>query len=220
MLWAIIGAIIAWKVAQIALNIAMAANPIGLIILAITGLILLIAELIKHWDAVQEALQKVADFFVWVYETFIKPVIDVIVAGVELIIDALQWLWEKIEAVGKFFADTFGWISDILGGIGGFFGGIGKSIGGIFGFQEGGVITEPTLALLGERGAEAVIPLKNGRVPVSLEGAMMGAPSQDTYDVKIYTGVLPEQETPESLNDKIVSAIKEAKMRGATGEVI
>jgi hypothetical protein len=36
-------------------------------------------------------------------------------------------------------------------------------------FATGGVVGGPTLALIGERGAEAVIPLLNGRVPLDLE---------------------------------------------------
>lgn len=36
---------------------------------------------------------------------------------------------------------------------------ISKSIGKIFGFQEGGIVNQPLLATLGEKGPEAVIPL-------------------------------------------------------------
>lgn len=35
-------------------------------------------------------------------------------------------------------------------------------------FAEGGVVRSPTFALIGERGPEAVIPLKNGKVPIDL----------------------------------------------------
>lgn len=38
-------------------------------------------------------------------------------------------------------------------------GGLGSRIKGLFGFAKGGIVTEPTLGLLGESGAEAVIPL-------------------------------------------------------------
>lgn len=36
---------------------------------------------------------------------------------------------------------------------------------GIPGFAEGGIVTRPTLALIGERGPEAVVPLSRGRAP-------------------------------------------------------
>ena len=35
-------------------------------------------------------------------------------------------------------------------------------------FADGGIVTKPTFSLVGEAGAEAVIPLKHGSVPVSL----------------------------------------------------
>lgn len=220
LLWAIIGAIIAWKVAQIALNAVMLANPIGLIIMAVAGLILLIVEIIKHFDGVVEALKKVGGAFVWVYDTFIKPVVDIIVGGIKVIIEVLQWLWNQIEKVGKFFADTFGWIADIIGGVGKFFGGILGGVGKIFGFQEGGIITQPTVGLLGEAGAEAVIPLKNGAVPVSLVGGGLGlGGDQNTYQIILQTGSLPHEETPESLTQKVLDGLIKAKMLGKTGQV-
>jgi hypothetical protein len=68
-------------------------------------------------------------------------------------------LWEKISGAA-------------LGAVGGFFGGGSskKTSGGgsSSSFAEGGIITEPTLALVGERGPEAVVPLTrqpNPRVP-------------------------------------------------------
>jgi len=219
LLWAIIGAIIAWKVAQIALNFAMSANPIGLIILAIAGLILLIVEIIKHFDGIVEAFKKVGGAFVWVYDTFIKPVVDIIVGGIKVIIEVLQWLWNQIEKVGKFFADTFGWIADIIGGVGKFFGGILGGVGKIFGFQEGGVVSQPTVSLLGERGAEAVIPLKNGAVPVSLIGGGLGGGDQNTFQIIIQAGKLPQEETPESLTQKMLDGLIQSKMLGKTGQV-
>jgi hypothetical protein len=39
-------------------------------------------------------------------------------------------------------------------------------IGGLFGAQEGGIFNQPTMRMIGEAGPEAVIPLKNGKVPI------------------------------------------------------
>jgi hypothetical protein len=39
-------------------------------------------------------------------------------------------------------------------------------------FKDGGIVDDATLALIGEAGSEAVIPLKDGNVPVSLNGKM------------------------------------------------
>jgi len=38
-------------------------------------------------------------------------------------------------------------------------------------FADGGIVTSPTLGMIGEAGAEAIIPLKGGAVPVHLKGA-------------------------------------------------
>ena len=43
-------------------------------------------------------------------------------------------------------------VGAVVGGVAGFF-------GGLFGLQEGGIVTQPTRALIGEAGPEAVIPL-------------------------------------------------------------
>jgi hypothetical protein len=48
------------------------------------------------------------------------------------------------------------------GGYGGLLGGIGS----ILGLAEGGIFTSPTAAIVGDAGPEAVIPLKNGKVPI------------------------------------------------------
>jgi hypothetical protein len=48
------------------------------------------------------------------------------------------------------------------GGYGGLLGGIGS----ILGLAEGGIFSSPTAAIVGDNGPEAVIPLKNGKVPI------------------------------------------------------
>lgn len=165
------------------------------------------------WDVIV-AVGKIF-FDVWLMS--FKIPLDLIVGGVNLIIDALQWLWDMIVKVGKVFQDTFGFIVDTIGGVGGFLGDIGGGIGGFLGFAEGGVVTSPTLGLLGESGAEAVIPLKNGSVPVDFGGSAGGG---DNYTININTGVLPQQETPDSLANKVAVALTNAKKRGATGQVM
>jgi len=61
------------------------------------------------------------------------------------------------KGVGKAFGDVGKKISEAIGGFASSFKGIEKFIPH---FQHGGVVTRPTLALLGERGPEAVIPLR------------------------------------------------------------
>ena len=287
LLWGIVGALVAYKTAMIAMTIiqnasaiatgistaatwlfnsALLANPIVWIIIAIVALIAALYLLWKHWDdvtavlgGVWDALKGVGDYLMggfkaamdfvvdgislwieylkWLWDVIvsigeiffqvwsmsIKIPLDLMVTGIGLVIDALQWLWDMILQVGKAFDDVFGGIADTIGDVGGFFGDIGGGIGGILPFAEGGLVTQPTLGLLGEAGAEAVIPLKNGAVPVDIIGGGIGGTTgggvstNDTYNVTIQTGVLPETETPESIADKLTKALTDAKMRGATG---
>jgi hypothetical protein len=83
----------------------------------------------------------------WVYNNVLKPVFD-----------ALKWVWDNIikpiaEAIGA-----------VVGAVTGFSGGGTPSnqnpnVGGHL--QQGGIVTKPTRALVGEAGPEAVIPLAN-----------------------------------------------------------
>lgn len=80
--------------------------------------------------------------------------------------DFFERLWEGIlaafdEMIGQMVADWLFGIEQMqkTGKLGGILGGVIGAIGGIFGFQHGGIVTQPTLAMLGERGPEAVIPL-------------------------------------------------------------
>lgn len=71
---------------------------------------------------------------------------------------------------------TTGKFGGLLGRVGTFFKGLkfaegGIAPGGFKAFQHGGVVTKPTLGLVGEgRYPEAIIPMKGGSVPVELHG--------------------------------------------------
>jgi DNA repair exonuclease SbcCD ATPase subunit len=102
-----------------------------------------------------------------------------------------------IQAVAQFI------ILSIVGGAGGAGGTIGQRLGQSFSTgltgnfvtsmpakAQGGVLTRPTVSRLAERGPEAVIPLQNGTVPVSIYGGMntgmdMGGPSDHPFEVTI-----------------------------------
>ena len=61
----------------------------------------------------------------------------------------------------------------------------GKGLIGLIGglFQEGGVINQPTIGLLGEAGPEAVVPLKGGKIPVEGGGGHVFNYEQNTFQV-------------------------------------
>ena len=56
------------------------------------------------------------------------------------------------------------------GGLTGIFKGIAGMIAGAEGFAKGGIVRSPTLALAGEAGAEAFVPLEGGAIPVKMQG--------------------------------------------------
>jgi len=87
-----------------------------------------------------------------------------------------------------------GGIGGGLGGLGGVITGIGGAIGGLFGFRDGGILPKaqggnvfngPTSGYpIMAHGNEAVIPLKNGAVPVMLSG---GGGGGNTFVVNVQT---------------------------------
>lgn len=62
MIWGIKNATTAWEAAQWLLNVAMDANPIGVVTLAIAGLALGIYELVKHFKEICEWVKKAWDW--------------------------------------------------------------------------------------------------------------------------------------------------------------
>ena len=83
----------------------------------------------------------ILDFFTNIWNS-IKNVVSDAIGFIERQIDNIV---NKITAIPK--------------RIGGILGTIGGAIGGVVGLQAGGIVTRPTLATIGERGPEAVIPL-------------------------------------------------------------
>ena len=64
---------------------------------------------------------------------------------------AFRMIGHEVSMIAKPMSD----VMHIASGVGGFLGGAAKAIG----LAEGGVVTKPTHALVGESGPEAVIPL-------------------------------------------------------------
>lgn len=109
------GALAAWAAAQWLLNVAMEANPIGLVVLAIAALV---AAFIFAWknsetfrEIVTAVLQAVGDFFVWVWDKLIKPIFDNFMTGVHQLGDAVTWLWQNI------IVPAWNGIGDIIGAV-------------------------------------------------------------------------------------------------------
>ena len=137
--------------AQAAFNFIVAANPIGLAVLAIAGLIAAFVLLEKRFGLVTAALKIIGN----VFEVFL----------IDPIRTLLGLIGKLINALGKIPG---------LGSLGSF---VGGAIKGIPGLAAGGIVTQPTLAMIGEGGPEAVIPLDRmggggGGITVNVMGGL------------------------------------------------
>lgn len=178
----------AWAIGQAALNLVMSLNPIGLVVIAIIALIAIFVLAYQHvgWfrAGVQTAFRAIVAAGNWIVGAFgaIKDkagsVIHWIVDKWNGIISFFRGVPGKISSIGASmwnglrdgFKTVVNWIIGAwnslhfgipsinlgpLGSIGGFDVGVPQ----IPYLARGGIVTRPTVAMIGEAGPEAVIPL-------------------------------------------------------------
>lgn len=107
------------------LNAVWAANPVGVIIAAIAGLIALIVVVITYWDEIVAGFQWVIDRIMEGYQWLVDRVIE----GGEIIAKWVMDLWINVISGFKWFIDR---IVDGVGIIGNWFSDLWKSITDIF----------------------------------------------------------------------------------------
>ncbi|MFI1436336.1 aggregation-promoting factor C-terminal-like domain-containing protein [Streptomyces lydicus] len=118
-IYAVIIAVKLWTLAQIALNLAMDANPITLIILAIAGIVAVVIYCYNKFtwfkktvDWVWNAIKAVIGF---VWRTFLKPVFDALRWALGKIGEAFKWLWEHaVKPVMGWIGDKIKWVWEHL----------------------------------------------------------------------------------------------------------
>jgi hypothetical protein len=161
------GAFVGLTAAVIALNIAMSLNPVSLIVIGLGLLVAGLAAAYMRFDA----FRKVVDL-----------VFAAMRVGVNFTVEAVKGLIAVFRTVfntiGALWNNSFGKISFTIPDIKGLPGrGTSFSIPKIPALAEGGVVTGPTLALIGEAGPEAVVPLDRmgsmggGDVNIYVQGA-------------------------------------------------
>ena len=133
-------------------NAVMAANPVVLFALAIAGLVIGLVIAYKKFDA----FRNIVDAVFGAIKTGIKGGMDAIttylsfVMGVyKAIFNGIATLWNN--TIGKLSFSVPKWVPGL--------GGKGFDVPNIPMLAAGGIVTSPTLAMIGERGPEAVIPL-------------------------------------------------------------
>ena len=145
----------AFATLQVAFNAIMAANPLVLLGLAIAAIVVGLVIAYKKFDAFREIIDAVFN----VIKIGVKGGMDAIgdylnfVLGIyKSVFNTIAKLWNS--TIGKLSFSIPDWVPGI--------GGKGFNVPNIPMLAQGGIVTGPTLALIGESGPEAVVPLSNG----------------------------------------------------------
>ena len=168
-------------------NAAMALNPIVLITAGILALGVAIVMAYKKFDTfravVRTVVNGVATYFEFMANAFIT-MINLVIKGINLI--------KPGKDIGTLGAVSFGRMGGDSGGDG------GANPAGLDykAMATGGIVTSPTMALIGEAGPEAVIPL-------SKAGGM-------GMNITVNAGLVS---TPDQVGQDIIAAIQKAQRR-------
>ena len=145
-----IGAAIATIAAAIvAVNIAMALNPFSLIAIAVVGLGALLVTAYKKFEPFRTVVDTVFGAMKYWINNVTIPAFQTLLAVVKTIFNGIASAWNN--TVGKLSFKLPSWVPGL--------GGKGFDMPNIPMLANGGIVNSPTLALIGERGPEAVIPL-------------------------------------------------------------
>jgi len=143
----------AWTAATAAFNAVMAMNPIVLIVIAVVALIAGLVLAYKHFEAfrnIVDAVGRAIKTGFLAYFTVIKTEAQILYEVFKVVFNGIAKLWNN--TVGKLSFTVPSWVPFGLGG--------NKfEVPDIPMLANGGIVTSPTLAMIGEKGPEAVIPL-------------------------------------------------------------
>lgn len=173
------------KAVQLAWNAVMLANPIGVVIIAITALVAAFVLLwnkcegfrnffIKMWEGIKNVAGGAAK---WIGDTF-ESIMNTVKGAINAVISLING---AIRAINKISVKIPDWVPE--------FGGkkFGFNIPTIPKLATGGIIDKPTLALVGEAGKEAVMPLeKNTQWIDKLADKLSGKTSNSSSTYNIY----------------------------------
>ena len=146
----IAGALAAIAASIVAINIAMALNPIGLIVIGVIALIAGLAIAYKKFEGFRNIVDAVFGGIKWWITNVVIPQFNLMLTVFKTIFNGIASVWNN--TIGKFSFTVPSWVPGI--------GGKGFAMPDIPMLAAGGIVTGPTLAMIGEgRGPEAVIPL-------------------------------------------------------------
>ena len=136
--------------AIVAVNIAMALNPFSLIAIGVVGLGALLVTAYKKFEPFKTVVDAVfGGIKFWIYNVTI-PAFEAMYTVAKTIFNGIATIWNN--TFGKLAFNIPSWVPGL--------GGKGFNVPNIPMLAEGGIVTSPTLAMIGEgNGPEAVIPL-------------------------------------------------------------
>jgi hypothetical protein len=146
----------AFTAVQTAFNAVMAMNPVTLVILAVVALVAALVIAYKKFDGFRNLVDGVFKFLktaVGIWVDGVKLYFGVVYDIFKTLFNGIASLWNN--TVGKLSFKAPSWVPGI--------GGKGFEVPNIPMLAEGGIVTGPTLAMIGERGPEAVVPLDRYR---------------------------------------------------------
>lgn len=182
------------KASQAALNFVMAANPIALVVIAIAALVAALVLAYNKSETFRNAVNALFEGIkrgVELSVDFIKGYLNVVMGFYKSIFNGIATLWNN--TIGKLSFKVPDWVPG--------FGGRGFSVPKIPMLADGGIVTGPTLAMIGERGPEAVIPLNR-------------ANAMGNTTINVYSTVADA-----SLPDKIVNALRDYNRRNGVIDI-
>jgi hypothetical protein len=180
--------------AQTALNFVMSMNPIALVVIAIAALVAAFVVAYKTSETFRNIVNGLFDAIktgVTASVDFLKGYLNTVLGFYKGIFNGIASLWNN--SVGKLSFKAPDWIPG--------FGGKGFSVPKIPMLADGGIVTGPTLAMIGERGPEAVIPLNR-------------APMGGNITVNVYSTLADA-----ALPDKLVNALRQYNRRSGVIDI-
>jgi hypothetical protein len=146
----IAGAIGAIALSIMAINFAMALNPFTAIAMGVIALIALIIGAYKRFESFRNIVDAVFGAIKWWVTNVTIPIVESLLGVFKTVFNGIGKIWNS--TVGKIKFTVPSWVPGV--------GGKGFDMPDIPMLAKGGIVTSPTLALIGEgRGPEAVIPL-------------------------------------------------------------
>lgn len=118
-----------------------------------------IALLTRLWNWIKDLPGKIGRAIATIFDILVKPFADVVDAMFDFGVNIVRRIVDGIKSIASTIGSA---ILDAIPGagairaVGGF---VGSAVSKVWPFAEGGVVTQPTLGLVGEAGPEAIIPL-------------------------------------------------------------